>query len=304
MSHRFYTLDVFTAEPLAGNQLAVVLDADDLGAEVMQKIAAEFNIAETVFVLAPENPAHSARIRIFTPAQELPFAGHPTAGAAILLAHLKFGGEASTEQDAVIVLEEEVGIVRAGVRLPPRSAPYTVFDLPKLPAESRWAPQADVVARAVGLLESDLNFDNHRMSRFDAGVPYAFVPVRGLEAMRRAKPVSTLWADAFGRGNHSNAYLYCRETREEGSSFHARMFWPGAGIPEDPATGSAVAALAGVVAKFDPLPDGEHVLKIEQGYEIGRRSLITLEVVLAAGRLENARIGGHAVIVQEGTLRI
>jgi len=302
MGHSFHTLDVFTKTRFSGNPLAVVLDADDLDETSMQAIAMEFNLSETVFVMGPENPAHTAKLRIFTPARELPFAGHPTIGTAVLLAELKYASD--TEQEAIIVLEEAVGAVRVGVVLKPGEAAYAEFDLPSPPKALEGPGDRDAVARAIGLSGSDIGFDNHKPTNFSAGVPYGFVPVRDMSVLARAVPMTALWKGArFGEPAHSGVYVYTSETSNPDHGFRARMFAPEFGITEDPATGSAAAAFAGVVEKFEALGTGRHVLPIEQGYEMGRPSLITLEVEFDAGRLENARIGGQALRVSEGTLQ-
>ena len=301
--HRFFTLDVFTDTPLAGNPLAVVLDADDLDAAAMRAIAREFNLSETVFLLKPKQEGHNARARIFTPVRELPFAGHPSVGAAVLLASLKFN-DGEGERDAMVLIEEEIGLVRAGVRLKSGTAPFAVFDVPKLPEEAGAAPPAEDLAHGIGLMISDVGFDNHKPMRASAGVGFVFVPVRNREALARCQSNRIFWETIFGQEDHGAVYVYCRDTENEAHAFRARMFSPGQGLDEDPATGSAAAAFACVLARFEPLGDGTHRRIIEQGYEMGRPSLITLEVELARGKLANARIGGHAVIVQEGTIRL
>jgi trans-2,3-dihydro-3-hydroxyanthranilate isomerase len=300
MRLRFHTLDVFTTTRFGGNPLAVVLDADGLKPAAMQQIAREFNLSETVFVLKPENPAHSARIRIFTPLAEIPFAGHPTVGTAILLADLRtpnLGGA----RNAIIALEEEIGIVRIGVRMRPDEAAFAEFDAPRLPVDKGSVPAIEDLAAAVGLIPSEIGFENHRPSAFTAGLPYYFIPVRSLAAIGRARAVASRWDRAFGIGA---AYLYCRETELKSSHFHARMFDPGHGVPEDPATGSAAAALAGVIAHYDEPPGGEHRYVIEQGYEMGRPSHIQLSLVMNDGRLQTVRIGGHAVRVSDGEIEV
>lgn len=296
--------DVFTSEPLSGNQLAVVLDAEGLDDAAMQRIAREFNLSETVFVLPPDNRAHSARIRIFTPAVELPFAGHPTVGTAILLASERFN-DLDREQDAMVVLEEAIGAVRCGVKLKPNAAGFAEFDAPRLakPVGLSLGDKSEVAA-ALGLNSSDIGFENHRPAAFEAGVPFAFVPVSGMAALSRARPVPAAWTTAFGDGDHNMAYVYCRETRRHDATFHARMFAPHHGIGEDPATGSAAAAFAGVVRTFDKPTDGTHFIRIEQGFEINRPSLIDLEIDIAGRELKAARIGGQAVVVARGELLV
>src|SRR5262249_27393878 len=160
----YYVLDVFTRTPFHGNPLAVVLEADALETGRMQTIAKEFNLSETVFVQKPEREAHTARIRIFTPGREVPFAGHPTVGTGVLLAELRFthGG---SNGEALVVLEEKIGIVRVGVRLRAGVAPFAEFDAPKLPEDLGALPPTDRIAAALGLRTGEIGFENHRPTR-------------------------------------------------------------------------------------------------------------------------------------------
>jgi trans-2,3-dihydro-3-hydroxyanthranilate isomerase len=269
----------------------------------MLAIAREFNLSETVFVLKPDNPAHSARIRIFTPGMEVPFAGHPTIGTAALLAELKtasLGGQ----QEALVILEETVGVVRVGVRIRPHAATFAEFDAPKLPVHGGSLAPDDSIAAALGLIPSEIGFANHRPIRFAAGNSFAFVPVASLDAISRAHPDMRHWVRAFGNQDLIGTFLYTRETVHTSSAFHARMFAPDFGIPEDPATGSAAVAFAGVVHHFDGLPDGQHKRVIEQGYEMRRRSEIVLSLEIEGRKLGLVRIGGSVVRVSEGELTI
>ncbi len=297
----FHTLDVFTAERFGGNALAVVLGADVLDTQRMQSIAREFNLSETVFVLKPQNPAHSARVRIFTPRSEVPFAGHPTVGTAALLAELRSPGIGNS-QDAIVALEETIGTVRVGVRFRPGTANYSEFDAPRLPEELGAAPEIEELAAAIGLIPSEIGFENHKPTRYSAGLPFTFIPVRSLDVIGRARAVISRWDAGFSQDGA--VYLYCRETIHNTSHFHARMFAPGFGIVEDPATGSAVAALAAVVHRFDDLHTGEHRYAIEQGFEMGRPSLIQLAVAVDRGKLQTARIGGYSVRVADGEIAV
>src|SRR5262245_53366053 len=156
----YHVLDVFTKERFGGNPLAVVLDADGLDGRRMQKIAREFNLSETVFVLKPTAAAATARVRIFTPAAEMPFAGHPTVGTASVLAELRMP-PADEASEALVVLEEQIGAVRVGVRLRRGSAPFAEFDAPKLPEDVGPPPAADRLAAAVGLIPAEIGFENH-----------------------------------------------------------------------------------------------------------------------------------------------
>src|SRR5690242_15467442 len=190
MRRRFFTLDVFTTRRFAGNPLAVVLDGGGLDATAMQAVAREFNLPETVFVLPPDDTKHRARLRIFTPARELPFAGHPTVGTAVLLAHLD-GASAASE----IVVAEEVGPVVCKVQ-PRAGGGSASFAIPKLPAKIDPVRDTGQLAAALGLQTGDLGFKGFVPENWNAGNSFTFVPVRGLEAIARARPDMTRWSDA------------------------------------------------------------------------------------------------------------
>ncbi len=303
MRFDFHTLDVFTDTRFGGNPLAIVLNADALSGAHMQTIAREFNLSETVFVLAPENPAHSARVRIFTPTAELQFAGHPTVGTAILLTKGK-PQFANGEGDALVVLELGIGPVRVGVKLRPGAAPYAEFDAPKLPEALGDLPGIERLAAANGLLPNEIGFENHQPSRFGAGNSFALIPVANREALGKAHVNSVHWMAAFAEAGVIGAFLYCRDCVHNTSAFHARMFAPSMGIAEDPATGSAAICFAGAVHRYDPLPDGIHRRVIEQGFAMGRPSYMTLTLAVRQGRLETVRLGGHAVEVTRGVLEV
>ena len=299
MPRRFVVLDVFTREPLAGNPLAVLLDAEGLDGERMQRIAREFNLSETVFLLSPEDARHRAKLRIFTSGRELPFAGHPTVGTAVLLA---LRGNNNGASAAAFGLEETVGVVACVADVQDEGQGYARFRVPRLPeiwGEGREVAEA---AWALGLDPTDIGFDRHMPSRHSAGVPYDLVPVHSLDAVGRAKPNGEAFAKVFGDSDHPTAYVYTRETVRAEHQFHARMFAPSFGMAEDPATGSAVAALVGALMQFEPMGEGEHSFTIEQGYEMGRPSEIALQLVIRNGALVSAEIGGGAVVVSEGEL--
>ena len=298
MARPFQTLDVFTETALAGNPLAVVLDAEGLDDIRMQAIAAEFNLSETVFVFEPRNPINTARVRIFTPKRELPFAGHPTVGTAALVAHLR-AGDLLAAQDLRVVLEEPIGDVVCVARQRKGQALAAYFELPKLPEQLHFEPPSrEEIAAGLGLEPQDIGFERHEPSLYSAGAPFLFVPIRSLDAIGRASPGVMSWATKDGPAT----FIYTRETARQGSAYHARMFAGAWGVGEDPATGSAAAAFAGVVQAFDRPRDGEQTLIIEQGFEMGRPSLIALGLVIEAGALAAATIGGSVVRVASGSL--
>ncbi|MFT4160003.1 PhzF family phenazine biosynthesis protein [Shinella sp.] len=302
MSRRYAIYDVFTDTRLAGNPLAVVFDAEGLGDDAMQRIAGEFNLSETVFVLPPEKAGHTARLRIFTPGRELPFAGHPTVGAAIAIAEAGEGGP--EPRDQVSVLEENVGPVRCATRLAGGKVSFAEFDLPRKSARLDAAFDKQALADAFSLKPAQIGFENHVPSLWSAGVAFVMVPVHDLAAAVAVEFDPMLWERCapFAEGRLASAYLYCRAGVNHNAKFHARMFAPDMGIAEDPATGSAVAALSGAIHFFDKLVDGHHPFLIEQGVEMGRPSLIHLHLDIAGGTIAGARIGGEAVRIATGTL--
>jgi trans-2,3-dihydro-3-hydroxyanthranilate isomerase len=200
------------------------------------------------------------------------------------------------------VLELGIGPVHCKVTPDGADAGHAVFDLPRLPQDIG-APADDAsIAAALAIDVADIGFDGVRPARWSAGAPYTMVPVSGLDAIKRCRVNTAQWDKAFGFDAHAAAYMFCRETAEPGHAFHTRMFAPYQGVPEDPATGSAAAAIAGYIPAFDKLADGSHVLVIEQGYEMGRPSLIELTLRIGGGKLTGASIGGGAVVVSEGTI--
>jgi trans-2,3-dihydro-3-hydroxyanthranilate isomerase len=299
MTRRFHTLDVFTGRALTGNPLAVVLDAEGLDDQRMQAIAREFNLSETVFVGAPVHPNHRASLRIFTPGREVPFAGHPTVGTAVLLGLLdpKGGG--------AFVLEEKIGLVPCDVEVLGADHGHATFTLPRLPERIGPLPDNATLAAGLGLQQADIGFGTHEPGLYSAGNPFHCVPLRSRDAVTRARPQGEAFVRAFdvGSDGFTNAFVYCAEPLDPAHRFHARMFAPSVGVPEDPATGSAAAAFAGVFMDAEKPTDGHHTFVIEQGDAMGRPSRITVSLDVAGGRLQQGRIGGQAVIVSEGRLR-
>ncbi|HEX2655900.1 MAG TPA: PhzF family phenazine biosynthesis protein [Xanthobacteraceae bacterium] len=298
MRRRFVTLDVFTNRRFAGNPLAVVLDSHGLDDVTMQTIAREFNLAETVFVFPPSDAKHRAKLRIFTPGVELQFAGHPTVGTAVQLARID-GGSGQRP----MVLEEGAGPVHCLVQPIDADRGSARFVLPRLPTEVAPVLDRTMIAKALGLSDDDIGFDEFVPARWSAAGPtFTFVPVRTLAAVKQCKPHSAHWEAAIEQDGARAAYVFCRETVESGHAFHARMFAPKLGIPEDPATGAAIAAFAGLFTQTAKPQDGEHQLDIEQGYEMGRPSLLRLSLTIKQKSLVEAAIAGEAITVSEGTI--
>ena len=296
MRRRYHILDVFTGVPLAGNPLAVVLDSAGLDAGAMQAIAREFNLSETVFVSEPRDPVNAARLRIFTPARELPFAGHPTVGTAILLAKLQ-APDLLAAQDVGLVLEQPIGLVSCSVRHRRGEAAHASFDVPRLPERSGPDPSAVALAALFGLEPAAIGFGRHGPTQFSAGVPFTFVPLASLDALGRAAlrpPDETPGA----------YYLYTPEGDRRPHAYRARMLATGLGVSEDPATGSAAAAFAGVLAANEALADGDYDCTLQQGVEMGRPSFIGIALSVETRALCRVAIGGSAVMIAQGTLEL
>ncbi|MGO8737780.1 PhzF family phenazine biosynthesis protein [Rhodoblastus sp.] len=297
----YHLLDVFAEQPFAGNPLAVVSEADGLKPERMQAIAREFNLSETAFVLASRDPVHTAALRIFTPTMELPFAGHPTLGAACLIAALR-APDMIGRQPLQIVLEEQAGAVVCEVSRF-KGVLRGSFAPPRPPALDGLLSDRAEIAAALGLGASEIGFDNHEPAIASAGLPFAFVPVNGLSALNRIAPNFSRFPAAF-RLERPAVFVYARETADPAHHVQARVFIPALGVREDPATGSAASAFAAVAVHFEQPDDGEHEIVIEQGFAIGRPSHIGLTLRVADGALVETRVGGACVKIGEGVLTI
>jgi trans-2,3-dihydro-3-hydroxyanthranilate isomerase len=304
----FHTLDVFTDRTFGGNPLGVFPYASHLPAEVMQRIAREMNLSESVFLGPPETPAGTARVRIFTPGVEVPFAGHPTVGTAIYLAS---GGHAKELDEngngtVTLVLEENVGPVPVSVRFEDGTAVFAQFTT-ALPPEHRASPHTPAdLAAMVGLTPEDVGDGAGHLhpEMVSCGLPYHIIPVKSVAAVRRAVLDMALWKSMVADGWAHHVYLVCMGGEGDGVDVRVRMFAPGSGVPEDPATGSAAAALGGYLAAADGRANGTLSWRVEQGLEIGRPSLIEVEADRVDGATTAVRVGGSAVFVSRGTMHI
>lgn len=300
MPLRYVTLDVFTDTAFAGNPLAVVFTPETLEDAVMQAVAAEFNLSETVFVTEPQGREADYGLRIYTPKEELPFAGHPTVGAAVALA-LDKGGEPGKARR--FVLEETVGDVTCDARVNGEDTGSARFFVPRLPERIGDLPDVSLLARALGLEPGDLMNAPLNDGVWSAGVPFAIIPLRFSATMTRIAPNISAFDEAFGGDEPMPAYVVAKASETEFTTdWRVRMFGPHLGIMEDPATGGAAAAFAGLLAEECGFGDGEHAVSIYQGVEMGRPSLLRLLLKIEAGRLTDVMIGGDAVKISEGTL--
>jgi len=300
----YETLDVFTDTAFGGNPLAVVFDAERLPAAAMQRIATEFNYAETTFVLPPQNPAHTAGVRIFTPTTEVPFAGHPNVGTATVLA---WRGDAFGRPVVDRVVFEEIAglvavdILRDGGR--PIGARLTA------PQPFRRLGEADVteVAACLGLRPAQIRDDRHAPVVGTVGLPFLLVALAARAALAAARPVvgAILASPTVAPVKDIRCYVRTAPGSaggEDGFDLRCRMFAPLDGVPEDPATGSANCALAGLLMEIDGPADGTTTFRIAQGVEMGRPSLLLAEADRIAGVTTAIRIGGNCVAIRRGEI--
>lgn len=294
MQYRYYTVDVFTNTRFGGNQLAVIPHAEGLSAAQMQAITQEFNYSEATFVFAPDHPGADRKVRIFMPTKEIPFAGHPNVGTAYVLAATGALGKLD-DGDHLVRFEELAGTVPVSIRVvdgqPAEcelAAPQPLELGPSLPGKG--------LADALGLADAEIRADGATVA--SVGLPFAMVALDGTEALGRARVSASAW-DEYGAGT-DGVLIYARE----GTDVRCRMFAPSIGIPEDPATGSAVCALAGVLAKHDGVIDGEVSYAVRQGVEMGRPSELRARAVVEDGTPTVLYVGGPSVMVMEGTITV
>jgi trans-2,3-dihydro-3-hydroxyanthranilate isomerase len=300
MRARFYTLDVFTDRTFGGNPLAVFPDATKIPESALQSIALEMNLSETVFVYPPADAKHTRRVRIFTPVYEMPFAGHPTVGCAFALAAL---GEIPLAGETRIVLEEGVGPVPVLIRGQFKAPTFAQLSVAKLPEVGPPPPGRTHLAEMLSLDPSDILGGMTAPQAISCGFPFLMVPLRDLDAVRRARVRMDQWDSALKAYWAPDVMVFARDPEREGV-MRARVFVPGQGIIEDPATGSAVAALGGYLGMREGAASGNFAYVVEQGFEIKRPSVLELEVDKSGGEISAVRVGGSAVMVSEGMMEI
>ena len=300
----FVTCDVFTDRAFAGNPLAIVEAADGLSDAQMQALAREFNLSETIFVQSPDDPDHDAKVRIFFPTAEIPFAGHPTIGCAI---HLAMKTAPDGDFVSKLVLEEVAGLVPVTVWRDRESSNGRImaeFTAPVVPhaVSGVTVPGNDILATAIGLTEDAIGFGRHRAGVWQGGPRFLYIPLRDLDALGRAGPMEPSWSRVMDLAGVDSAYLY---TPGEACDFRARMFSPTAGIPEDPATGSASAILAAQLLESGALSAGKRQITLHQGIEMGRPSEIVLTVLSDGHKtIEAVMVRGSSVPISRGYVRV
>ena len=301
MTLKYCTLDVFTDHRFGGNPLAVFTDVPELPTDFMQKIAREFNLSETVFIVKPRDPRETRRLRIFTPVRELPFAGHPTLGAAHVLVEEGLAGVSGTSGS--FLLEEEVGLVPITVNRQATGAWFLQLTTAKLPEEApAAAPSVPELAKLLSVAESDILNDADFAQFYSCGVPYLFVPLRDRSVLAQVSIDPAACRKLHATTGISDVYAFSYDPEREDSDIRARMFAQEFAIIEDPATGSAAAALAGYLARRSWHREGTLQWTIEQGFEMGRPSILHLEADLTEGTVTAVRVGGTAIRMSEGKL--
>ncbi len=299
MRYPYYVVDVFTDRRFGGNQLAVLPDASGLSAELMQTIAREFNFSELTFVLPPASPENDAQVRIFTPAREVPFAGHPNVGTGYVLATL--GEVHGKSVGETLRFEEKGGLVTLDIAGDGAGRPIsTEFTAPAALELGEEVPVAHVAA-AAGLQENRIITARHPPRCASVGLPFTLAELPDLPTLAAARPAPAAFDEHFTGLSGDALYLYARTG---GAGVQARMFAPLHGVLEDAATGSAAAALTGFLAHLEPAEDGTFAITIAQGIEMGRPSTIHGSADKKGGTVTAVRVGGPSVPVMEGLLQI
>jgi trans-2,3-dihydro-3-hydroxyanthranilate isomerase len=300
MQRRYITVDVFTERAFGGNPLAVVLDAEGLSTAQMQAMAVEFNYSETTFVLPPRDPAHDAQVRIFTVNNELPFAGHPNIGTAFVLA------TQAARSPARFKFEEGAGLVPVEILLEGDRVVGAELTAPK-PLSKFTQFSAEQAAACISLSAADIRTDRHPPQIVSVALPFLVVELTSREALRRASPDAAGFARILPDNRCDAIYFYTRDVPpgEMPLDIQARMFFPGSsGLIEDPATGSATVAAAALLADLSGERDGELKLRVGQGVDMGRPSLLLTRVRKHNGAVVSAHVGGRCVQMMEGSFRL
>lgn len=301
MKYRYWTCDVFTETRFGGNPLAVLPHADGLSDEQMQQITREFNFSETTFVFPPKDAANTRSVRIFTPAREVPFAGHPNVGTAFVLASTAQLGAIGSSQS--VRFEEKAGLVPVTISAEGGRVRACELAAPQpLSLGKTIAPE--IVAAAVSLAAEDIVTRTHQPRVASVGLPFLFVELRDRSALQRARADVAKFERILSEDVRPSIYMYTRG--DDGFDLRARMFAPLSGVPEDPATGSASCAIAGLLAHCDkdPKPTGAFTFRIAQGVEMGRPSTLLARADKKDGAVHATGVGGACVMVSEGSIEV
>lgn len=299
---RYLTTDVFTGTRFGGNQLAVIPDARGIPEELLLPICREFNYSETTFVYPPEQAGHTRRVRIFTPGGEVPFAGHPTIGTAIVLAAT---GEIPLENgEARIIFEENVGAVPVVIRGVHAGGGWAQLSAAKMPEIGPPVPSRSMLAKMLGLTTDDIMATSERPQAVSCGLPFLIVPLTSVAAVSKARVNVERWEETLAHAWASMIWVYAADAEGGDRHYRARMFAPGISVPEDPATGSAAVTFAGFLAARSRTRNGTLAWTVDQGVEMGRPSRLEIEADKTDGTVAALRVGGEAVLVAEGQMVI
>ena len=296
MKYRYYICDVFTETRFGGNQLAVLPEAVGLSTQQMQEIAREFNFSETTFVF-PARAGHTRHVRIFTPAREIPFAGHPNVGTAFVLASAGEFGE--IKSSLTVTFEEEGGLVSVTILEAGGKVASCELTAPQSLSFGKTLP-VELVAAAISIDSKEIVTKTHGPQVASVGLPFIMVELRDRSVLERARISMSGFEALAAEDVMPDVHLYTRGT--DGFDIRARMFAPLSGVPEDPATGSANCALAGLLAHYSQDSNGSFSWRIAQGVEMGRPSTLIARAEKKDGVVQTTRIGGATVLVSEGTI--
>jgi len=296
VKYRYYICDVFTETRFGGNQLAVLPEAVGLSTQQMQQIAREFNFSETTFVF-PSKADNTRHVRIFTPAREIPFAGHPNVGTAFVLATAGELGE--IKSSLTVIFEEESCLVSVAIQESAGKVESCELTAPQSLSFGKTLP-VELVAAALSIDSKEIVTKTHGPQVASVGLPFIMVELRDRSVLERARINMAGFEALAARDVMPDVYLYTQGT--DGFDIRARMFAPLSGVPEDPATGSANCALAGLLAHYSQDPNGSFSWRIAQGVEMGRPSTLIARAEKKDGVVQTTRIGGAAVLVSEGTI--
>jgi len=298
---RYHIVDVFTNRAFGGNPLAVFTNGRGISTELMQSIAKELNLSETTFVLPPDDPENDYRVRIFTPTSELPMAGHPTIGTSFILARehmIELGGD-----EIMIKLEEGVGIIPVTLKFKD-GVPDIIWMQQPLPRFGPRFNDASLIAEMLSIPPEAIETE-WPLEVVSCGVPFLFVPLKDLASIRAVRFRLDFWEKALRDVGISGVFVFTKETELEGSSVHSRMFAPGLGITEDPATGGASGPLGCYLVRHEVLPvTQKSEFTSEQGIEMGRPSIIKIIIEQEAGEISSVKVGGQCCFVGEGYLEV
>jgi trans-2,3-dihydro-3-hydroxyanthranilate isomerase len=298
LNYRYFICDVFTDKKFCGNQLAVLPEAEGLSNSQMQQIAREFNFSESAFVFSPEL-GQTRKVRIFTPTEEVPFAGHPNIGTAFVLA--KDGAFGDFREPVKVIFEERVGFVPITIRYDAGNQIWCELSAPEELSIGDSVP-TEFSASLLSLDTGDIVTTTHPPQVASVGLPFLFIELSSLDVLQRAKVNMPQFNRLIDRGIVTYIHMYVKRTDD--FDIRARMFAPIDGVPEDPATGSANCALIALLTYYDSETDTDNNWRISQGIEVGRPSVLNGRTEKRNGKITGVWIGGNSVLISEGIIEM